>query len=79
MGELTSFGKKVAVLRKVRGLTQLELGHKAGLHRTYIGMVERAEKNICLTNIYKIAAALEVEVTELFKGEQNGRYSDPPA
>ncbi len=44
------------------------LAEKAGVHRTYIGMIERAEKNITLTNIEKIAKALEVDVGTLLKG-----------
>ena len=47
------------------GLSQEELAHKADLHRTYIGMIERAEKNITLINIEKIADALEVNIKEL--------------
>ena len=55
-------------MRKHRSLlkiSQEELAHKANLHRTYIGMIERAEKNITLLNINKIASALEVPITEL--------------
>lgn len=62
---LVSFGHKVRESRKEKGLSQEELAAKAGLHRTYIGMIERAEKNITLTNIEKIAKALEVSISEL--------------
>lgn len=62
---LIKFGKKVKNLRKKSGLSQEDFAHKAGFHRTYIGMVERAERNITLMNIQKIAIALEVEITEL--------------
>ncbi|MFM7857995.1 MAG: helix-turn-helix domain-containing protein, partial [Flammeovirgaceae bacterium] len=55
---LIRFGEKVRELRKAKGLSQEELSFKADLHRTYIGMIERAEKNITLTNIEKIAKAL---------------------
>jgi transcriptional regulator with XRE-family HTH domain len=64
---LIKFGERVRDLRKERGLSQEQLAFKADLHRTYIGMIERAEKNITLINIEKIAIALEVSVTELFK------------
>ena len=64
---LIKFGEKVRDLRKERGLSQEQLAFKADLHRTYIGMIERAEKNITLINIEKIAIALEVSVAELFK------------
>lgn len=50
------------------GLSQEALAEKAGVHRTYIGMIERAEKNITLTNIEKIAKALNVEIGKLLKG-----------
>ena len=62
---LIKFGNRVREIRKENGLSQEELAHKADLHRTYIGMIERAEKNITLLNIEKIANALEVEITEL--------------
>lgn len=57
---------KVREIRKMRGLSQEELSFKANLHRTYIGMIERAEKNITLVNISKIADALEVSISDLF-------------
>ena len=62
---LIKFGKNVRELRKAKGLSQEELAHKADLHRTYIGMIERAEKNITLINIDKIAIALDVKIREL--------------
>ena len=64
------FGQKVRLLRMSKGISQEELAMQCGLHRTYIGQIERAEKNIGLNNIYKIANSLEVEVQELFN------YSD---
>ena len=63
---LIKFGERVREIRKKRELSQEELAHKADLHRTYIGMIERAEKNITLINIEKIANALEVNIKELF-------------
>ena len=62
---LVNFGERVREIRKEKGLSQEELAHKADLHRTYIGMIERAEKNITLLNIEKIANALEVNIKEL--------------
>lgn len=62
---LIKFGERVRKVRKERVLSQEELAHKAHLHRTYIGMVERAEKNITLININKIANALGVSIYEL--------------
>lgn len=64
---LIKFGEQVRKIRKEKNLSQEELAHKADLHRTYIGMIERAEKNITLLNIEKIANALEVTIIELLK------------
>jgi len=66
---LKIFGKRVRELRKMKSYSQEELADRANLHRTYIGMIERAEKNITLLNIQKIAKALEVEIKELFENE----------
>jgi transcriptional regulator with XRE-family HTH domain len=63
---LKKFGVKVRDLRKQRNLSQEELADKARLHRTYIGMIERAEKNITLINIEKIANALDVRIKDFF-------------
>ena len=62
---LVKFGHKVRDRRKLLGLSQEELAHRAGVHRTYVGMVERAEKNITLRNIEKFAHALQVTMAEL--------------
>tara|TARA_A100001015_G_C14695679_1_gene596205 strand:- start:197 stop:424 length:228 start_codon:yes stop_codon:yes gene_type:complete len=64
---LKIFGERVHQLRKVKDISQEELAHRADLHRTYIGMIERAEKNITLLNIEKIANALDVTIHDLFK------------
>lgn len=63
---LVKFGNKVRKERESLGLSQEELANKAGVHRTYIGMIERAEKNITLTNISKIASALNIKMKDLF-------------
>lgn len=63
---LIDFGDKVREIRKLKGLSQENLSFEADLHRTYIGMIERAEKNITLINIQKIAKALGVDIKELF-------------
>lgn len=65
---LKIFGENVRKIRREKGLSQEELAFKANLHRTYIGMIERAEKNITLINIEKIANALEVNIKELING-----------
>lgn len=60
------FGEKVRELRKLKALSQESLALACGLDRTYIGGVERGERNISLLNIHKIAAALNVSPGELF-------------
>lgn len=62
---LEKFGEKVREERLKQGLSQEELASRAGVHRTYIGMIERAEKNITLENIEKIAKALKTNINEL--------------
>lgn len=62
---LINFGKRVRQERTFKGFSQEELAERAGLHRTYIGMIERAEKNITLMNIEKIARALGVPLKSL--------------
>ena len=59
------FGNRVRELRKLKNLSQEELAFRADVHRTYIGMIERAEKNITLLNIEKIANALELNIKNL--------------
>lgn len=66
---LIKFGERVREIRKKKKLSQEDLAHKADLHRTYIGMIERAEKNLTLINIEKIASALETTVSDLFNYE----------
>ena len=70
---LIKFGLRVREIRKEKKLSQEELSFNADLHRTYIGMIERAEKNITLINIEKIANALNVDIKDLFddKKENN--------
>lgn len=69
---LNLFGENVRKHRRLLNISQEELAHKADLHRTYIGMIERAEKNITLVNIEKIANALEVKIEDLLKHSDNG-------
>jgi transcriptional regulator with XRE-family HTH domain len=62
---VTKFGQRVRAEREKQGLSQEELAEKAGVHRTYIGMIERAEKNITLVNIEKIAKGLGIPIDKL--------------
>jgi transcriptional regulator with XRE-family HTH domain len=62
---LRHFGDNVRKLRKAKGWSQEELGNKAGLHRTYIGSIERSERNVSLLNIERIARSLGVKIKDL--------------
>jgi transcriptional regulator with XRE-family HTH domain len=62
------FGVNVRKMRSTRGLSQETLADDAGLHRTYIGAVERGETNISLMNMVKIAKGLQVSLAELIAG-----------
>jgi len=64
---LIKFGKKVREERNRLNLSQEELASRAGVHRTYVGMIERAEKNITLENIQKIAGALHIKLSDIFR------------
>ena len=64
---LIKFGKKVRQERLKKGYSQEAFADKVGVHRTYIGMIERAEKNITLLNIKKLADGLGISVSELMK------------
>ena len=63
---LIKFGQKVREERLKRKLSQEKFADITGVHRTYIGMIERAEKNITLENIEKISRALGVKISDLF-------------
>ena len=62
------FGARVRYLRQKARLSQEELAAKVGIHRTYMGGVERGERNLGLINILRIADALDVSPASLFKG-----------
>lgn len=63
----TRFGERVRQRRIELGISQEELAARAGVHRTYIGMIERAEKNVTLESIEKICKALNVSLGDFFK------------
>ena len=62
------FGNRVRQLRKSRGWSQEDFAHRVGLDRSYMGGVERGERNVSLENICLIAKALGVPPAELFQG-----------
>lgn len=61
------FGATVRALRQERGFSQEAFAHQVGLDRTYIGGIERGERNVSLDNIHRIAAALEISPAVLFE------------
>lgn len=70
-------GERIRIFRKERGLSQEELAHLAKLHTTYIGQLERGEKNATLESIEKVAKALEISLEDLFRlvHPQNKNYT----
>lgn len=63
-----AFGKRVRELREARDWSQEAMGEACELHWTYIGQVERGERNLTLESIQKIAHGLRVSISDLFKG-----------
>jgi transcriptional regulator with XRE-family HTH domain len=61
-----AFGSRLRELRIARGLSQEDLAHEAGLDRSYVGGVERGQRNVSLDNIHKLAEALGVDISNLF-------------
>ncbi|KOY13061.1 helix-turn-helix domain-containing protein [Paenibacillus xylanivorans] len=59
-------GARIRALRKERGYSQESLGEKGGFHFSYIGQIERGEKNVSLVNLAKIAESLDVNLVQLF-------------
>jgi transcriptional regulator with XRE-family HTH domain len=60
-------GKRVAALRKERGFSQEEFAHECGFHRSYMGAVERGEKNLTIATISRIAKTLKLSLSQLLK------------
>lgn len=58
-------GEQVRALREAKGWSQEELGFESGLHRNYIGGIERGERNVGIVNIAKLARALKIRPREL--------------
>jgi len=65
---LSRFGAAVRRRRQVLGISQEELALRAGLHRTYVGDVERGTRNVSLRNIRRLAAALGCTISDLMRG-----------
>ena len=63
------FGEKLKEFRAQKRLSQEELADIAGLHRTYVGSVERGERNISIDNIERLASALEIQMKDLLEND----------
>ncbi|HHC6501549.1 TPA: helix-turn-helix transcriptional regulator [Vibrio parahaemolyticus] len=68
---IETFAHNLKKYRKQQGISQEELADLCGLHRTYIGSVERGERNISINNVEKISVALNINVIKLFKEKKN--------
>ena len=66
---LIEFGQRIRTLRKARKLTQRQLGAIAGFHHNYIGMVERGERDLRMTNIESFARAFDMSLSKLLTFE----------
>jgi transcriptional regulator with XRE-family HTH domain len=63
---LVKLGERIRELRKEKGFSQEDFAYTVGLDRTYMGGIERGERNVAALNLIRIAKALKVEVGELF-------------
>ena len=67
-----SLGRRIRAMRSKRGWTQEQFAEFCGLHRTYMGHVERGEKNVSLSTVLRVANALGVRISALFSRPQDG-------
>ncbi len=74
---LERLGKRVHSLRTAKGWSQEEFAHVCGLHRTYVGQIERAEKNISFENLTKLSTALGITLAELLSGLETSGFAAP--
>ncbi|MDO8356123.1 MAG: helix-turn-helix transcriptional regulator [Nitrospirota bacterium] len=64
--DLKRFGMRVRELRQASGLSQEALAERSGLHRTYVGGIERGERNVGVLNILKLSLALRIHPSDFF-------------
>ncbi|UII57065.1 helix-turn-helix domain-containing protein [Cytobacillus spongiae] len=77
MNDITKLiGQRLRTYRKDKGLSQEELAHRAALHTTYIGQLERGEKNATIESLYKVASALDITLEDLFKYLPSDKLSE---
>lgn len=65
---MEEFGRRLRARRQALGLSQMALAEAAGLHFTYVSSVERAKRNVTLTSILRLCAALDMDPGELLRG-----------
>ena len=65
---LEKLGQRIREVRLDRSLSQEELADKSGVHRTYVGMIERGEKNITVLSLLKVSGALGIDISDLLDG-----------
>ena len=65
--DLLAFGQAVRQLRLARDLSQEELAHRSGLHRNYIGGIERGERNVGVKAVFALARGLSCNAADLFR------------
>ncbi|MBO5125970.1 MAG: helix-turn-helix transcriptional regulator [Clostridia bacterium] len=79
MGNTAKFiGHRIREYRVQRGITQEKLAELAGCHPTYIGQIERGEKNVSLGNIAKISSAMRIPLSKLVEGLEEEEERDIP-
>jgi len=71
--KLKFLGKRIKEIRISKGMSQEYLADITGIHRTYVGMLERGEKNATIFSLEKISKSLEVPLSELLKDFENGK------
>lgn len=65
--ELLTLGRRVRACRRASGLSQEKLAELAGLHRNYVGFIERGERNANVKTLFSLAKALRIEPIEFWK------------
>ena len=75
---LKHFGERIKSLRNNKGLSQERLSFETGFHRTYIGMIERGERNLSFTNIVVFAKYFELSLSELFDFPEINSHKEYP-
>lgn len=67
-----ALGRAIRRVRREQNVSQEELGYRAGLHRTYVGGIERGEKNPSYENLLRLAEALGVSVSDVLREAESG-------